>query len=90
VADIQADIPEQCDERLKALAVARIRALVEQDEQVHVGAWLQLAPAVTADGDQCQRFGVGADLAGPSVDEHGIHGARACVHHLVRTGAVVE
>ena len=52
VPDIQVQIPEKGHEALNAVFLLFTDLAGEKDQQVNVGMWVQLLPAVTAHGQQ--------------------------------------
>ena len=52
VANRQADIPEQADERLQQGVVGGGMVIGQQDQQVDIGIRKQLATSIAAHGDQ--------------------------------------
>ena len=74
VADVELEVPEQADEGGDVVRVAA--RVADQDQQVDVGARMEFAASVAADGEQCH---VVAVLEGvlPDLDQERIEEARA-------------
>ena len=81
--DLEADVPEEGEEPLDAVVTARDTALRQQDHHVDVGAGVQLAAAVAADGDQRHVALAGAGMQAPRASQHEVDHPRAVAHqHL--------
>jgi hypothetical protein len=80
VADLQAHIPEQREERLQCL-LQFLRFAVEEDEQVDIRSRVQLAAAVAAHGDQGHPL-VGQVLRLPGAAQQGVDHCRALTHEV--------
>ncbi len=52
VTDIEADIPEQADQRLQAGMVGDVAVVVDKEEQIDVGCRIEFTPAITTDRHQ--------------------------------------
>ena len=52
VSDRQPDVPQECEKAFDLLAIGAAHRLAGEDEQIDVGVWMQLAPAVAADRDE--------------------------------------
>src|SRR5690606_908756 len=52
VADFQPDVPERPDQPLDAKVAVRLRFALDENQQIDVRAWKELAAAVTADRNQ--------------------------------------
>ena len=64
--DLQADVPERADQPLERFALAGLRLVREQDEQIDIGARIELAAPITPGGNQRRARGQA---------RHGLHGA---------------
>ena len=65
VADLEPDVPQEREEALDALVAVGDLALRQQDQHVDVGAGVQFAAPVAADGDQRRRPSRAARRAAP-------------------------
>ena len=90
VADFQADVPHEREEALEIRLPRRGLALRQQHHDVDVGAQVQLAAAVAADGDQRELAHVLAEMLRPGGLEQRVDQARAIAHQPFDRLVVVE
>ena len=55
MTNLEPQVPQHVEHELDELRVARRGFAVEQKQQIHIGEWRQLTPAVAAHGDHRQR-----------------------------------
>ena len=73
MADFQAHVPEKRDKAFQAVPEALIRGFGHQHQDIHIGAGVQLGPAIAAHRDQRQVITVGQPEQGPGGDHHLVH-----------------
>ena len=78
VPDLEADVPQEGEERFEPWLPLRMLAFGQQHEHIDVGGGVEFAAAIAADGHQGQFAG---RRAGPQVP-------RRQQHHVYQTGAV--
>ena len=90
VSDLEADVPQEGDERFDALAVALVVVTAQQDHQVDVRAQMQFAAAVTADRDQRDVGIRRVEVAAPGAFEDPVDECRVARHQQARRCAGQE
>ena len=77
VADLEADVPEEGQEPAEHLVPFLRITLRKEDHHVDVGAGVQLAASVAADGDQREFTGADPRMQVPGAYQHGVDQAGA-------------
>ena len=66
MADLEADVPERADQPLERFALGGLRLVRQQDQEIDIGARIELAASITAGGNQRRAR---------RQARHGLHGA---------------